>query len=153
MQSAHALDQSVGEQGAMLDAEAGIFLRKLLLDLLIDSENAVNRQVAVGVSRQLPTRRVRLSSSLVELLAAGKLQSDIVIWDPDVGLREPGSSFRDRAVGVLLDAADAHPFVTEAGVNACGHEMIERSGGEVTIQTHSQFARVARVLIALHVFG
>ena len=137
----------------MLDAEAGVFFRQLLLDLFVNSENAVYRQVAIGVSRELPTCRVRLAPSLVELLAAGQLQSDIVIGDPDVGLREPSGSFRDRAVGILLYAADAHPFVAETGVNPSGHEMIERSGGDVTVHTHRQFAGVARILIALHVFG
>jgi hypothetical protein len=31
--------------------------------------------------------------------------------------------------------------------------MIERSGGDVTIHPDRQFASIARILIALHVFG
>ena len=73
----------------------GSLLGQLLLDLFIDSENTVDRQIAVGVGRQLPTGRVRLAPGLVKLLPAGQLQSDIVVGDPDVGLREPGGPFRD----------------------------------------------------------
>src|SRR5258706_14608516 len=31
--------------------------------------------------------------------------------------------------------------------------MIERSGGDMTIHTHREFASIARVLVALHVLG
>ena len=33
---------------------------------------------------------------------------------------------------MLLYGADAYPFVTEAGMNPRPHEMIERSGGDMT---------------------
>src|SRR5882762_12032049 len=100
---------------------------------------------------QLPARRVRLAPGFVKLLAAEKLQAHIIIRYPDVGLREPCRSFRDGAVRVHLYTADAHPFVPETGMNPRSHKMIERTGGDVTIRTHREFAGIARVLVALNV--
>src|SRR5215471_21082018 len=62
LQSAHALDQWISEQGGMLDAEARILFRGFLLDLFIDSEDAVNCQVAIGVGGQLPASEMRLAA-------------------------------------------------------------------------------------------
>ena len=59
----------------MLDAEARIVSRRLLLELLVDAEDAVNCQIAIGVRGKLPAGGVSFASGFIELFAAGKLQA------------------------------------------------------------------------------
>ena len=46
---AHAPDQRIRKQRAVLNAEAGILSGRFLLDLFVNSENTVDCQVAIGM--------------------------------------------------------------------------------------------------------
>src|SRR5450631_2621150 len=85
LQCLHALNEGVGEQSAMLDAESWILFRVFFLDLLIDPKSSVNGKIPIGMRGELPSRRVRLAPGVVKLLAAGELQSNVLIWDSNVG--------------------------------------------------------------------
>ena len=94
LQGAHALQQGVVEQRAVLKPEPRIGFRYLAQHLFINSEHHVNCQITVGMRGELPSRGVSLARVFVELIAARDLEP-VIVGNADVRLGKPRGSLRN----------------------------------------------------------
>src|SRR5207302_522139 len=78
-------DQRIVDDRAVLQSVPSILARQFLLQLLVHSQRDVDADIAVGMSRKLPSRGVCLACLPVELFFRRHQNSEIV-WMPDVWL-------------------------------------------------------------------
>ena len=116
--------------------------------LLVDAEDGVNRNIAVGVRADLPACEVGLARLGVERLARSAADTAVVA-ESGIGLREQCSALGDGAVGEQFYRADPYPLIAEAGVQTGGDHLVEFAIVDVRIETTLEFAGIARILIPL----
>ena len=116
---ADARDELRRHDGAVFDAKARVPTGEFLLQLFVHTEYAIDGKFAVGVRRELKTREPCLARTVVQTLPRAELDA-AEVGDPHVRFGEPSRAFRNRAVRVLLDAADAHHGIAESRVQAGG---------------------------------
>ena len=115
-------------------------------DVLVRLQHHVDRDIAVGVDRNAEVVAVRVLDRLVDLLL--RHGQDAVVVGADIGRAHAHRPLRRRAVGAVLDAADAHPLVAEAVVDAGGLESGKRGlAAHEETGAMAQLAVGARVLV------
>ena len=126
----------------MLDPVAAIGMRPLLEHALVGVEHHVDGHVAVGVNADLPVVAVGVLDALMDLLL--RHRQDAVVGGADVRRAHAHRPFRRGPVGAVLHAADAHPFVAEAGIDTGVPQLLVGAA-------HHDVGAMSQLTAAIHV--
>src|SRR5579863_7253991 len=141
-----------GDERAVLDPQPRIAPRRLALQLLVDTQDGVDRNVSVRMRTHLPAGEIGLACLGIERLARGTADA-AVVTEPRIGLGEQCRALRDRAVREQLHRPDPYPFIAKARVHAGRDHPVELTEIDVHVEAAGQLACIARILIGLQRLG
>ena len=149
---ADAGEQRGVDQRAVLEAMARIGARPHALHALVGVEHHVDGDVAVAMDADLKVVAVGVLHDLVDLLLGHREDAEVV-RAPDVGRAHGHGAAGGGPVGVVLDAAHAHPLVAEPAMDAGRFQPGRHQTQAVHGDPAAQLARPVGILVGDGVVG